>query len=258
MNTTPEPRFSGSARQEPDPHEYEPHELGGQELGDPLDWIQVIERAFLDRLMDRLVELLGSMESLGDTATDGWPRPVPELVGERLTVLEDQVRPLTHNSMDVANVHFASLAVAAYDVLEPVCGGTTAVSIVDECLDKSLRDQILTGTRAMLDAADDPFSTLVATSKERESSFFGPSFRFERPVDDEYSYVLDVPGCLFHEALTVLGRPELQPVLCRFDLNWVDAIDPRRHHLGFARPVTFATGATCRMVFTRIEHHPGA
>jgi hypothetical protein len=57
--------------------------------------------------------------------------------------------------------------------------------------------------------------------------------------------------------LVAAGRPELQPILCRFDLNWVDAIQPPRHHLRFLRPGTFASGATCRTVFPREEHLPG-
>jgi hypothetical protein len=41
--------------------------------------------------------------------------------------------------------------------------------------------------------------------------------------------------------------------MCRFDLNWVDAIDPDRHHVRFVRPVTYAAGDTCRMCFLRQE-----
>lgn len=105
----------------------------------------------------------------------------------------------------------------------------------------------------MLDEAPDPFVALVAAGKEREASYSGPSFRFERPLDDQHSYVLDVPGCLFHETLIAAGRPRLQPILCGFDLAWVDAIDPGRHQLRFVRPVTFAEGGTCRMIFTRVQ-----
>jgi hypothetical protein len=88
-------------------------------------------------------------------------------------------------------------------------------------------------------------------------SYFGPSFEFERPVDDDNGYVLDIVRCLFHELLVATGRSELQPLLCRFDLNWVDAIDPARHRLRFVRPVTFATGKSCRMCFLRTEHLDG-
>jgi hypothetical protein len=98
-----------------------------------------------------------------------------------------------------------------------------------------------------------PFAAIVAASREREEHYFGPSFEFERPIDDGHGYVLQVRHCLFHETLRSCGRTELQPVLCRFDLNWADALDPHRHHAQFARPSTFATADLCRMWFMRLE-----
>jgi hypothetical protein len=221
-----------------------PHDDQGK---DPAGWTPVIEHACVERLL----------QLLGSAAAQTWPKPVHELVAERRAVLEEHAGALVHNSKDVANVRFTALAVAAYAVLEPVCGSTQAASIVDDCLNSPLREQILAATRTMLDEADDPSAVLVATSKDREESYVGPSFRFQRPLDDHNSYVLDVPGCLFHEALVCLGYPELQSILCRFDLNWANAIDPQRHHVRFVRPVTFASATTCRMAFTREEHLPG-
>jgi hypothetical protein len=226
---------SASAQLQPDQPHY-----------DPTDWTPVIEQAFFVRL-SQLVER-------GDATA--WPQPVDELVRQRLAAVEAKARPVVANAMDAANLRFTALAVAAYEVLEPVCGSTRAATMVEDCLNSPLREDILTGARGMLDQADDPFTALVAVSKEREKSYFGPSFRFERPVDDDDTYVLDVRRCLFHEVLVAAGRPELQPILCRFDLNWVDAIQPARHHLRFVRPVTFASDTTCRMLFTREEHLP--
>lgn len=210
---------------------------------DPTAWTPIIERAFFARLLEML-----------DSRATAWPEPVDELVRHRLAALETQIETLVANPMDAANARFTALAVAAYDVVEPVCGPAEAAAIVDDCLNQPLREDILTGTRAMLDHAGDPFAALVDASKEREQTYFGPSFHFERPVDDHDTYVLDVRRCLFHEVLVAAGRAELQPILCRFDLNWADAIEPDRHHLRFTRPVTFASGATCRMLFTREEH----
>jgi hypothetical protein len=197
---------------------------------DPSDWTPVIERAFFERI--------GSEDR----------------IRQRLAELEASTRALVRNPMDAANVRFTALAVAAFDVLAPEHGADEAARLVDDALNTPLREQILAGTRAMLDHAPDPLGALVEASKEREASYFGPSFRFERPVDDHDTYVLDIKRCLFHETLVAVGRPELQPILCRFDLNWADAIDPARHRVRFVRPVTFATGATCRMCFVREEH----
>lgn len=210
-------------------------------------WIPVIETAFFDRLR-RL---------LGASATRSWAEPADDLVRRRLDELDAELAHLVANAMDAANVRFTALAAAAFEVLRPVCGDAEAAAIVDDCLNAPLRQQIIEGTTAMLDHAPDPFTALVEASKQRERTSFGPSFTFERPVDDHDTYVLDVRRCLFHEALKATGHPTLQPVLCRFDLNWADAITPDRHHLRFIRPVTYATGPTCRMVFTRQENVPG-
>lgn len=202
---------------------------------DPSEWTPLIERAFFDRL----------------------PARFAQPARQRLAALDAELGHLVGNAMDAANVRFTALAVAAFEVLAPALGDEGAVAIVDDCLNGPLREQIIDGTAAMLDHALDPFTALVAASKERERSYFGPSFTFRRPVDDRHTYVLDVRRCLFHETLAAAGRRELQPVLCRFDLNWADAIDPDRHHLRFVRPVTFASGRVCRMVFTRQEHLDG-
>lgn len=203
---------------------------------DPTDWTALIEQAFFARLREVLA-----------------PDDVEQQVRSRLVELDEQLRHLVHNRMDVANVRFTSLAVAAYDVLEPAHGPARATAVVEDCLNSPFRDVILAGTASLLDAAADPFAALVAAGKERESTYFGPSFTFERPVDDQHTYVLDVIRCLFHEGLVAAGRTQLQAVMCRFDLNWVDAIEPDRHHVRFVRPVTYATGDTCRMCFLRQE-----
>ncbi|GGK04940.1 hypothetical protein GCM10010123_38640 [Pilimelia anulata] len=227
----------------PEPVAPEQHE---QPQYDPADWTPVIERAFFTRLL----------QTVESSAVAAWAQPIDALVRRRLAALDRQVEPLVANAMDAANARFTTLAVATYDILEPVYGPTEAAAIVEDCLNSPLREQMLTGTRDMLDRTDDPFTTLVAASKQREQSYFGPSFHFERPVDDGDTYVLDVRRCLFHEVLAAVDRRPLQPILCRFDLNWADAIDPSRHKLRFLRPVTHATGTTCRMLFTREEHLP--
>jgi len=188
------PRASAAASRGPDQEDHRergervpiPRPVAaGQPPHDPTDWTPVIERAFIERLL----------QLLRSSATRAWPEPVEGLVRQRLATLDEQVRPLVANSMDAANARFTSLAGAAYDVLEPVCGSAKAAAIVEDCLNSPLRADILAGTRDMLDQAADPFTALVAVSKEREQSYFGPSFRFERPVDNLSTYVLYVRRC---------------------------------------------------------------
>ena len=217
---------------------------GQDAYADPSDSTALIEQAFFDRL-DQV---------LAPDAASFRPEGAECRVRQRLTVLDEQLRHLVHNAMDTANIRFTILAVAAFDVLEPAYGPIKAVAVVDDCLNGPFRERILAGTESLLDQATDPFAAIVAASKEREATYFGSSFTFKRPVDDENTYVLDITRCLFHDGLVAAGRTQLQSVLCRFDLNWADAIDPNRHHLRFVRPVTFATGDSCRMCFLRQEN----
>lgn len=165
-----------------------------------------------------------------------------------------QVAYLINNELDKGNVYFVLIAVSAYELfLEQGIPNGEAVLLTDSCLNKPLRKYVIEGTKKLFDDADNPFQRLVQASKEREENYFGSSFEFERPVDHEYGYVLNIKKCLFHETLKVLGRQELQHSLCRMDLGWINGIDPERHHMQFVRPVTFATGNTCQMWFMKKE-----
>ncbi|WP_394839934.1 L-2-amino-thiazoline-4-carboxylic acid hydrolase [Pendulispora rubella] len=188
-------------------------------------------------------------EYLGKLSLGAEERSIRTRIGD----LAPKTRHLVHNELDEGNVGFTLLAVAAYDVLQPQLGREKALHVVDACLNEPLRAWVLEGTAGMLDASPDPFESITRSSREREAHYFGPSFAFERPVDDGFGYVLHVRRCLFHETLRALERTEVQPVLCRFDLNWIDGIDPARHRMRFARPSTFATADLCRMWFMRLE-----
>lgn len=171
----------------------------------------------------------------------------------RVSARRSQVAHLVRNPLDAMNVGYTLLAVAGFDVLVPVDGETAALRIIDAALHEPLRPKILEGTAQLLDEAEDPFAALVAASKERERAYFGESFEFRRPIDDDHGYVLEIRRCLYHEVVLACGLPQLMPLLCRADTSWIDAIDPRRHHFRFVRPSTFATASTCRMWFMRTD-----
>jgi hypothetical protein len=105
----------------------------------------------------------------------------------------------------------------------------------------------------MLDHAPDPYLALVGVAKARERHFFGRSFAFERPRDDDRAYYLDVARCLWHRLFVAEGAPELTPLFCAFDANWIDAIDPARHGVRFSRPTTLGHGGPlCPFHFYRV------
>ena len=176
-----------------------------------------------------------------------------DLVRTRLVERRPAVAHLVQNDLDAMNVAYTLLAVAGFDVLEPIEGEAGALRVVEAALHGPARSKVREGARAMLDGAADPFSALVAASKEREAGYFGDSFDFRRPIDDDHGYVLEIHRCLYHQVLVACGRVELMPTLCRTDTAWIDAIEPARHRLRFVRPSTFATASTCRMWFMRTD-----
>lgn len=95
---------------------------------------------------------------------------------------------------------------------------------------------------------------MVAISKEREETFFGQSFVFDHPLDDDNQYIADVHRCHYHDVLAVSGAAQLTPILCAFDATWIDVIDPSRHGFTFERPSTIGTGGnTCPFTFRRMK-----
>lgn len=150
------------------------------------------------------------------------------------------------------NLRMVMALVAAYEALRPRLGRDAALGLVRVCFNEPFADAIREGTRARLDGAEDPFASIVEMSKAREEFAFGKGFAFERSADDGDRYHVDVRRCFFHEALSANGAPELTPVLCAFDANWIDAIDPGDHGFRFERPTTIGTGGThCPFHFDR-------
>ncbi|MBV9948254.1 MAG: L-2-amino-thiazoline-4-carboxylic acid hydrolase [Myxococcales bacterium] len=114
-------------------------------------------------------------------------------------------------------------------------------------------DFLRRNVRAALDAADDALALMRDASKEKEETWFGAAFRFERVVDDANAYHLEVLACEFVRLAAAEGVPELGPLFCEWDVAWIDAIDPKRHRLAFVRPTTIAGGCDrCRFYFDRV------
>lgn len=208
------------------------------------DWTEFLIQQFLSALNAEL-----TCRGRQDATT------IVSAITERHRALVRAADWLIESPLDATHVTTTALVVAAAQVLEAELG-PEARGLIDDTFNAPLREHVLAATATMLDEATDPFAALVAVSKDKEQSFFGPSFGFQRRLDDDLSYVLDAPSCLYHRMLVASGRPDLQEVLCRFDHNWIDAIVPERHQVRLSRPTTFATGNTCRMVFLRDQQPP--
>ncbi|GAA3041948.1 L-2-amino-thiazoline-4-carboxylic acid hydrolase [Streptosporangium longisporum] len=197
----------------------------------------------LDAFHDRLAAILRE---------HGLPGELTTAVRARQAELEEANRLLIVDEPSRYNLRMTLALVAAYEVLLPRLGREAAVAAVRTSFVEPLGDTMKEGTRAMLDDAPDPFRAMVELSRSREEYAFGKGFVFDRPVDDDERYHLDVHRCFYHDVLVANSAPELTPVMCAFDANWIEAIVPGRHGFRFDRRTTIGTGGThCPFHFSR-------
>lgn len=167
-----------------------------------------------------------------------------EIEGRHASWVEDE--------QSTFHLRFAALALAGYRALLEVLPGDEALALVRDALIEPSRPWMLSGTEQALDHAPDPFALMTGISKEKEADFYGRTFAFERPQDDEHAYLLNITRCFWYRFFAENGAPELMPAFCDFDTNWMDAVDPGRHGFRAERPTTLGySGDTCRFWFIR-------
>jgi hypothetical protein len=165
-------------------------------------------------------------------------RPAELLIANQHLVVDE---PARHN------VRTTLLLVAAHRSRVPV-------DLIEEAFVEPMAPFVREGTRAMLDNVPDPYRAMVELARSRETEWFGAGFEFHHPADDDDRFHADVHRCHYHEVLVANDAPELTPVMCAFDRNWIDAIDPTRHGFRFDRKTTIGTGGThCPFHFHRLR-----
>ena len=165
-----------------------------------------------------------------------------------------KVSHLIENELDEGNVQFAVLVVALYEAFVKIGKEEKeAFKYVCFAINEPIAPFMEQNTEAFLTASERPFKAIVEISKAREAYYFGKSFGFERLIDNNYGYVLQIKKCLFHEVLKALEYTFLQRIICQVDCGWIKGIKTDLHNLHFARPTTFATGNTCQMWFIKEE-----
>jgi L-2-amino-thiazoline-4-carboxylic acid hydrolase len=110
-----------------------------------------------------------------------------------------------------------------------------------EPLQRFVRD----ATRSVLDNAQDPFTAMVALTRDRETQAFGAGFEFTHPENGPQAFTSQVERCFYHDVLEANGADRLTPIFCAFDANWINAIDPDHDGFAFERPTTIGTGGPC-------------
>jgi hypothetical protein len=150
----------------------------------------------------------------------------------------------------------AAYVLAAYRELQPSLPRPALLNLLRDAFTAPLREIVFGSTRAMLDASPDPFRAMVDVSKEREANYFGAAFTFERPQDDDRAYLVNISRCVWHAYFIAENTPELTPIFCAIDMNWIEAINPEQHGFTFVRPTTLGTGGPmCPFHFYRIGQH---
>ena len=153
---------------------------------------------------------------------------------------------------DVRARHIETTAIfaAAFDTLA-AARTPDLMAVLGRIIDR-YGAEITAYTRAMLDAAPDPFAKIAEESKSREETYFGADFTFERPRDDSHSYHLHITACAYARVFAAWGIPQLTGLFCRLDEAWIRAIDHQRDGVVFSRPTTIGWGGTrCLFLFDR-------
>ena len=203
---------------------------------DPAAELQMVIEAFFAALADARpddADLTGRLRA----------RHLRLLTAQRHRVIDE---PSRHNLA-------LSLAVlAGYQELSPALDDEALIPLLRRAFVEPLRPKVRAGTAAALDEAPDPYAAMVDISRQRERHVFGAGFVFTHPRDDDEEYVAQVERCYYHEVLRANDAARLTPVLCAFDANWIEAIDPARHGFAFDRATTIGTGGgSCPFRFRR-------
>ncbi len=166
--------------------------------------------------------------------------------------LEQQHATWIEDEPSQFHLRLMSLLLASYRALSELMPKEGALALVKAAMLEPSRQSIQKGVRYALDAATDPMRVLVEASKEREAQFFGRTFTFERPQDDDQAYILHVKRCFYHRFAVANRAPELMQILCEWDWIWAGAIDPAKHGFWFELPTTLGYGDdVCRFCFRR-------
>jgi hypothetical protein len=102
-----------------------------------------------------------------------------------------------------------------------------------------------------LDKARNKFAYIVNSSKKQELNFFGKTFEFNRAIDNENKYHLNVRRCFYYGFFKENNAEELMKIACKWDLiSWTRGINKERHGIIFERNVMLGNKEKdCEFIF---------
>ncbi len=166
--------------------------------------------------------------------------------------LIDTSMPMATDQASVNHIKTCAVVIAVFRELRKRMPMDECLEVIRYAFVDSL-GFITEQTEQFLDKSSNPFSDIVAISRQKEGEY-GDSFEFYRKRDDDEAYLLEVRKCFYCKLLTANHAPELMPIFCDFDTLWMKAIKPEKHGFKFERPETIGTnGEVCKFYFTKVE-----
>lgn len=159
-------------------------------------------------------------------------------------VADEQTRP---------HLRLTACVLACYQELVP--GTMTqdlAIALINDVFTSIGRTTLRLYTQALLMFSRDPFLALTRAAKQRVLTQYGKAWEF-RVVESRDYFSMTVTKCFYNDFFKAAAVPQLTRVFCRWDENWIEPIDPAKHHILFERPMTIGYGGDeCPFTFKRI------
>jgi len=215
-----------------------------------------IAPSFLDRLF-----LRGFYKRLQRRLRDLAPAlvpTVPDVVRAEALRLHNQNLVLVVDAASASHLIMTSTVLAAYRTLQahpetraPALELTRALFV------DTGKGATQLGMKLFPYLVRDPFRSMVNISKNKQLAYYGKSFTFDMPQDDDDAFILKVHGCFYNSFFLSQGAPELGAMFCEKDNTWSDGIDPQKAGFTFQRPTTLARGGDCcSFEFVRLGRAP--
>jgi L-2-amino-thiazoline-4-carboxylic acid hydrolase len=141
------------------------------------------------------------------------------------------------------HVKMCSYVLSCYKQLRSHLDESASLAVLRRAMVEPFKASVGDATQAMLASAEDPMVAMRESSKAKEREYYGSTFEFSRPTDDNDGYVLVVNRCFYADFCTGNGAPELTHVWCEFDTSWMSEVQPEVHGFIAERPVTIGYGA---------------
>jgi hypothetical protein len=207
-----------------------------------MTWDERYQKEMIHRLQQRLVRL--RTPDAGTLDQRVAPKIESIINANRHMVIDLKTQP---------HLRLTACILACYqELLSGAINRSQALELLEVTFTSIGRIPLKLYTQALLTFSRDPFITITRAGKLRALTQYGNAweFRFEE-TRDRFSMI--ATKCFYQDFFTAVGAPELTPVFCSWDLNWIGSINPSGHKIQFERPITMGYGGKeCPFIFKRV------